>query len=112
MNMATLAVLTYYLISLSRTEIPLKCFLNILTGTSREYYKKQDHQKALLCKSCRSQGFRVLEFLKYIHISQTKLRATLPQHLIRGRPTKWAGNGFFGSFSELFRNNDEEDGPS
>jgi hypothetical protein len=46
-NMATLAILANHLVSLPRTKIPLKRFLNLNGGASREKHKNQDRQETL-----------------------------------------------------------------
>ena len=89
-NMATLAVLAYYFIGLSRTKISLKRFLNFNIGTSGERHKKQDRQETLRCKTIGfpGKGFskRMHKFLNCIHRGHTKPRAALAKHLIRNCP--------------------------
>ena len=83
-NMATLAVLAYYFIGLSRTKISLKRFLNFYTGTSGERHKKQDRHETLRCNTIGfpGKGFseRMHEFLNSIHRGRTKPRAALAKH--------------------------------
>jgi len=90
MNMATLAILTYYFISFPRTKVSLKRFLNFNVGTSREEHKKQGHQETLRYKNAGfpGKGFskRMHEFLNCIHRGHTKSRVVLAKHLIRNCP--------------------------
>ena len=64
MNKATLAVLAYYSIGLSRPKISLKRFLNFNGRASRQRYKKQDRQETQRYKTT---GFPGKYFYKRVH---------------------------------------------